>query len=192
MSAGGESHASRAETQNDRASGTPRRIHRARTAGRHGRRTHRAARSARARNGMLYLRTGLSRLAPALATDDGRLGANRERDSRGERFVGTLTTPAAGDIYTDTQTLIYTVQRHPVYAPLCRPLWQAATTGQNRVFSSDLALMETLVMPLRNADTVLQGQFEHFLLHSDVTLLPITQSVLREAARLRASIPALK
>ena len=106
--------------------------------------------------------------------------------------MGTLTTPAAGDIYTDTQTLIYTVQRHPVYAPLCRPLWQAATTGQNRVFSSDLALMETLVMPLRNADTVLQGQFEHFLLHSDVTLLPITQSVLREAARLRASIPALK
>lgn len=106
--------------------------------------------------------------------------------------MGTLTIPASGDLYTDTQALIYTVQRHPVYAPLCRPLWQAAAIGQNRIFSSDLALMETLVMPLRNADTVLQAHFERFLLHSDVTLLPITQDVLREAARLRASIPALK
>jgi predicted nucleic acid-binding protein len=106
--------------------------------------------------------------------------------------VGTLTIPAAGSIYTDTQTLIYTVQRHPIYAPLCRPIWQAATVGQNRILSSDLALMETLVMPLRNIDTILEAQFERFLLHSDVTLLPITQKILREAARLRAAIPALK
>ena len=106
--------------------------------------------------------------------------------------MGTLTAPAAGAIYTDTQTLIYTVQRHPIYAPLCRPIWQAAKAGRNRVVSSDLALMETLVMPLRNTDTVLQAQFERFLLHSDVMLLPITQEILREAARLRATIPSLK
>ena len=106
--------------------------------------------------------------------------------------MGSLTLPPDGDIYVDTQTIIYTVQNHPTYAPLCRPFWQAARIGRSGIFSSDLALLETMVLPLRNADTVLQSRFERFLLHSDVNLLLITQSVLLEAARLRADVPGLK
>ena len=106
--------------------------------------------------------------------------------------MGTLTVPAQGDIYIDTQIIIYSVQKHPVYAPLCLPLWYAALVKPNRVFSSELALMETTILPIRNADTALQTQFERFLLNSDVTLLPITADVLRKAALLRATIPALK
>jgi hypothetical protein len=85
--------------------------------------------------------------------------------------MGSLILPPTGDVYADTQTIIYTVQNHPIYAPLCRPLWQAARIGRSGIMSSDLTLLETLVVPLRNGDTELQGRFERFLLHSDVTLL---------------------
>ena len=106
--------------------------------------------------------------------------------------MGALGTPAHGRIYADAQVLIYTVQRHPVYAALCRPVWEVVRTARDRVVSSERARLETLVTPLRSADTVLEAQFEQFLLRSDLTLLPVTQEVLREAARLRASIPSLK
>ena len=106
--------------------------------------------------------------------------------------MGVMALPPAGTIYMDTQTVIYTVQQHPVYASVCQPLWQAARSGRPLVISSDLTLMETLVMPLRNNDAVLIHQFRQFLLHTDVRLQPITQNVLEEAARLRAVVPGLK
>ena len=103
-----------------------------------------------------------------------------------------MTLPTAGTIYTDTQTVIYTVQQHPIYEPVCVPLWQAAKSGRLSVISSELTLMETLVMPLRNADATLINKFQNFLLRSDVLLHPITQDILAEAGRLRATIPGLK
>jgi len=106
--------------------------------------------------------------------------------------VGVITLPSQGVIYIDTQTIIYTVQRHPVYASVCRPLWQAAKAGQLSIISSDLTLMEALVMPVRNADTALVDQFRNFLLRSDIFLQPITQEILESAASLRAQIPGLK
>ena len=42
--------------------------------------------------------------------------------------MGIMALPPVGTIYTDTQAVIYTVQQHPVYAPVCQPLWQAART----------------------------------------------------------------
>jgi predicted nucleic acid-binding protein len=47
--------------------------------------------------------------------------------------------------------------------------------------------METLVLPLRNADAVLINAYERLLLSSEMRLIPINQSVLREAARLRTT-----
>jgi predicted nucleic acid-binding protein len=52
--------------------------------------------------------------------------------------------------------------------------------------------MEALVLPIRKADAGLQANFEQALLGTDMRLLPISQAVLREAARLRAVIPALR
>ena len=103
----------------------------------------------------------------------------------------TLNLPTSGNIYVDTQAIVYTVEKHPVYAPVLRPLWTAAR-GTNRVITSDITLLETLVLPIRNADTGLQTRFETFLLHSDTRLLPITHDILREAARLRATVSGMK
>ncbi len=47
--------------------------------------------------------------------------------------------------------------------------------------------MEALVLPLRNADTLVINAYEQLFLSSDMRLIPISQSVLRQAATLRAT-----
>src|SRR5205823_9206029 len=89
--------------------------------------------------------------------------------------------------YIDTMTLIYTVERYPAYLPLLEPLWQAAQTGTIEIVSSELTLMEVLVGPLKSGNTTLETAFEQALLGTGMRLLPITQPILREAARLRAT-----
>jgi predicted nucleic acid-binding protein len=101
--------------------------------------------------------------------------------------MGTLSLPASGVVYADAQVFIYSVEKHPTYGPLLRPLWQAVQAGTLEVVSSELALMETLVGPLKKADAVLVADYEQFFQQAGVRLLPITQAVLREAARLRAT-----
>lgn len=106
--------------------------------------------------------------------------------------MGALILPTSGFVYVDTVTLIYTVETYSAYWPTLQPLWRAAQSGTLEVISSDLTLMEVLVGPLRNNDTALLATYEAVLLGSDMRLLPVTQNVLREAARLRATIPALR
>jgi len=106
--------------------------------------------------------------------------------------MGSLTIPAAGLVYIDTPLLIYSVEKHPVYGPLVRPLWQAAHAGTVLVVTSELSLMEALILPLRTGNRDLQSDYERLLGSAQVRLLPLTQDVLREAARLRADLPALR
>ena len=47
-------------------------------------------------------------------------------------------------------------------------------------------------MPLRNGDVAAQSDREALWQQANTLLLPITQDILREAARLRAIIPSLK
>lgn len=47
--------------------------------------------------------------------------------------------------------------------------------------------MEVLVLPLRNVDTSLIADYEQLLFSSEIQLIPISKSVLREAANLRAT-----
>jgi len=56
------------------------------------------------------------------------------------------------------------------------------------VLSSELVLLETLVKPLKEANTVLETIFRQLLLASkDVQLIPISLSILEKAAHLRAT-----
>ena len=101
--------------------------------------------------------------------------------------MGALTLPPSGLVYIDTMTLIYTVERYPAYWPLLDPLWQAARAGSIEVISSELTLMEVLVGPVKSGNANLVNAFEQALLGTNMRLLAITQAVLREAARLRAT-----
>lgn len=101
--------------------------------------------------------------------------------------MGALILPTSGLVYLDANPIIYTVEIHPVYSPLLQPLWLAAQAKTIEVVSSELALMETLVGPLKSGNTTLERQYEQALLGTDMRLIPITQIILREAARLRAT-----
>jgi hypothetical protein len=39
--------------------------------------------------------------------------------------MGSLTLPPSGPVYADAQTFIYSVEKHPTYGPLLRPLWES-------------------------------------------------------------------
>ncbi len=107
--------------------------------------------------------------------------------------MGSLILPSGGTVYVETPAVIYTVEPHPTYAPLLRPLWEAAQTQSLQVITSELTLLEALVHPLRRQDAVLQAAYERLLLATpEVKLLPLSQDFLREAARLRAIIPGLR
>ena len=106
--------------------------------------------------------------------------------------MGALTIPASGSIHIDADTLIYTVQRHPTYYPLLAPFWETVGHDAREVYGSELLILETLAGPLKTGDTDLRAAFERALFSSQIELLPITREVLREAARLRATIPSLK
>lgn len=101
--------------------------------------------------------------------------------------MGTLTLPSSGVVYVDTMALVYTVERFPAYWPLLEPLWLSAQARTIQVVTSELALLETLVGPLKTGNTALVTAFEQALFGTELRLLPITQTILREAARLRAT-----
>lgn len=58
--------------------------------------------------------------------------------------------------------------------------------GEIEIVSSELILMEALVLPLRNADTFLINAYEQLLLSSEMRLISISQSVLRQATTIRS------
>ncbi|MBA3710954.1 MAG: type II toxin-antitoxin system VapC family toxin [Pyrinomonadaceae bacterium] len=102
--------------------------------------------------------------------------------------MGSLSVPASGVIYVDTAPFIYTVERHADYEQLLLPLWEALDGGAIEVVTSELTLLETLVKPLRDGDQALAGDYEKLLTATTVRMLPVTASVLRDAARIRAAI----
>jgi predicted nucleic acid-binding protein len=104
--------------------------------------------------------------------------------------MGSLTLPASGLVYADTQILIYTIENHPDYAPLLMPLWLAVQAQTFQVISSELVMLETLVVPIRRNDSQLIADYEY--LFQFIRLIPIHQQILREAARLRATVKGLR
>ena len=47
--------------------------------------------------------------------------------------MGSLILPASGPVYADAQIFIYSVEKHPIYAPTLRPLWEAVARGDLEV-----------------------------------------------------------
>ncbi len=106
--------------------------------------------------------------------------------------MGQLALPNSAHVYIDTVTVIYAVEQTPTYGVLLNPLWNSLQAGNLEVFTSELTLMETLVVPIRNSDTFLIDAYEQLLLSPQMQLIPISQPVLKEAARLRATTPSLR
>jgi predicted nucleic acid-binding protein len=101
--------------------------------------------------------------------------------------MGTLTLPNTGPIYLDASGFIYSVERIEPYHTLLAPLWRRAQAGQFVIVSNELVVLETLVKPLREGDTVLEQLFRALLHAREVHLIPATLALWEHAARLRAN-----
>lgn len=106
--------------------------------------------------------------------------------------MGAVTLPTSGTAYVDANVVIYTVERHARYGPALVPFWRAADAGACRVYTSELVLLETLVGPYKAGDMQLAAAYEAFFGLPGIQLLSISQTILREAARLRAAVPRLR
>jgi predicted nucleic acid-binding protein len=101
--------------------------------------------------------------------------------------MGQLTIPNAAIVYIDTSIVIYTVENHPDYWQLLQPLWLKLLLREVQIFSSELLILETLVRPKRDNNQQLLNDYERFLFLGGIRLFPISQTILREAAQLRAT-----
>jgi predicted nucleic acid-binding protein len=106
--------------------------------------------------------------------------------------MGSLILPSSGPVYADAQIFIYSVEKHPTYAPALRPLWEAVARGDLEVVSSELTLLETLIGPLKRGDVALEADYERFYVSPGIRLLPITLSILRVGACHRATLSSLR
>jgi predicted nucleic acid-binding protein len=97
--------------------------------------------------------------------------------------------PASGNVYLDANGFIYSIERIDPYRSVLDTLWQTISTRQITVVTSELTLLEVLVKPLKVGDATTATLFRTVLQHiPEVRMLPITQPILEEAAKLRATL----
>jgi predicted nucleic acid-binding protein len=100
--------------------------------------------------------------------------------------MGQLNLPDSSLVYVDTVVVIYSIEKFPSYFPLLERLWQKLKTGAIQIMTSEITLLETLVMPIRQSNTNLIRRYEALLFSPEMSLVPINQPILRSAATLRA------
>lgn len=87
----------------------------------------------------------------------------------------------------DTAPLIYYLEEHPRYSPVCNELFDAIREGRTFGLTSILTLAEVLILPLRAGRDSLASDYRRVLSHTrGITLLPVDQAICERAARMRA------
>ena len=101
--------------------------------------------------------------------------------------MGLLELLENNKVYLDTAPIIYYVEDVPPYADLLEPVFQRIESGNLQAFTATLTLTETLVVPYRKKDWELIKKFETLLTRTpDLTILPLSLEVAREAAIIRS------
>jgi predicted nucleic acid-binding protein len=100
--------------------------------------------------------------------------------------MGRLIFQDGAKIYLDTSIVIYSVMTDPKYWETLRPMWQKSQDREVNLISSELLILETLVVPLRTNNVPILEIYED-LFSEDIQLQPISESILRTAAQLRAT-----
>jgi predicted nucleic acid-binding protein len=87
----------------------------------------------------------------------------------------------------DTAPLIYFVERHPVYLPVVKQVFQQVDNGRIAGFSGMISLAEVLVLPKKLNNAVLETAYRAVLFNSrNFSVLPIDAAIADRAADLRS------
>jgi predicted nucleic acid-binding protein len=100
--------------------------------------------------------------------------------------MGRLNLPESSLVYIDTVVVIYSIEKFPGYSPLLDPMWQQLQAGAIQIITSEITLLETLVMPIRQSNNDLIRRYEAMLFSPEISLVSVNQTILRRAATLRA------
>ena len=96
--------------------------------------------------------------------------------------------PDGSSVAFDTDSIIYFVERHPVFHPIVAPVFRRAAAATITPFISVVSLVEVLTLPLRQKIEHLVASYRE-LLDDDANgfeTTPVTQAVANRAAELRA------
>jgi predicted nucleic acid-binding protein len=87
----------------------------------------------------------------------------------------------------DTAPLIFYIEDHPTYGDLLAPFFEAVRSGEIRIVTSTVTLLEVLVHPLKHGDESLAHEYNDILLSSPhIVTIPVTPATAQTAAELRA------
>lgn len=102
--------------------------------------------------------------------------------------MGQIKLPESGNVYLDANCFIYSIEGVEPYYTILRPLWRAVGDKKFTIVTSEITLLEVLVKPLKIGDFDVANDFRG-ILHQlpEVQMMPITQTILEDAARLRAT-----
>jgi predicted nucleic acid-binding protein len=101
--------------------------------------------------------------------------------------VGLIDEVGSGPVAIDTAAFIYLIERHPRFLDVVRPLFEAADRQELLLVTSELTLLEVLVVPFRLGADELAQRYEALLERGrGLRLVPIDRTQLRAAAHLRA------
>ena len=88
----------------------------------------------------------------------------------------------------DTAPIIYFIERHPLYIETMRPFMEALKREEFVVATSTIALVETLVKPLKSGDKYMTRRYSNILLKTkELKVLPLSTQIAEKAAQLRAT-----
>ena len=93
-----------------------------------------------------------------------------------------------GPVAIDTAILIYFIEEEPQYLSHILPLFEEADAGDRVLVTSELSLLEVLVVPYRVGNRHLAERYEALLTRGrGIRMVPLTHDQLRAAAQLRAT-----
>ena len=102
--------------------------------------------------------------------------------------MGLMEDIGPGPVALDTAPFIYFIEENPSYLPLVEPVFAAIAGGAIDAVTSELTLLEVLVVPYRKKNVALAKHYETLLSGSlGLSLVPVSRGLLRNAARIRAT-----
>lgn len=103
--------------------------------------------------------------------------------------MGLIDDLPAGRIALDTAPFIYMMEEHPLFLDVVEPLFRAIDGARLRAVTSELTLLEVLVVPYRRGQAELAERYDALLTRGrGLHLVALDRSLLRAAAQLRATL----
>jgi predicted nucleic acid-binding protein len=102
--------------------------------------------------------------------------------------MGPLDAIAGQSVYLDTNIFIYYLEDFPQFRTIPGELFRRLDAGEIRGVTSELALAEALVKPIRQKDAASRSIYEQMFASSrGLNVLPISREMLLAAAEIRAT-----